>query len=100
MTRSSSLFRRDGGGGNSDNATMVDHDGDRPLPAVRSVDNFDALARDLRFLAGMPELCDVTFLVGENRTPLHGVRAILAIRSRLVGLFVILVVILVRDSYS
>jgi hypothetical protein len=75
MTRSSSVA--------ADQHDHAMHDDDDQLPpAVRSVDNFDALARDLRFLAGMPELCDVTFLVGEDRIPLHGVRAILAIRSR------------------
>ncbi|XP_067669158.1 serine-enriched protein-like [Haliotis asinina] len=30
----------------------------------------------------MPELCDVTFLVGSDRVPVHGVKAILATRSR------------------
>ncbi|XP_067669936.1 serine-enriched protein-like [Haliotis asinina] len=30
----------------------------------------------------MPDLCDVTFLVGEDRVPVHGVKAILATRSR------------------
>ena len=45
-------------------------------------DNRDGLAHDLSFLATMPELCDVTFLVGEDRQPICGVRAILAARSR------------------
>lgn len=44
--------------------------------------NKDSLAHDLSFLATMPELCDVTFLVGEDRQPVCGVRAILAARSR------------------
>ena len=45
-------------------------------------DNHAGLAHDLSFLAGLPELCDVTFLVGEDRQPVCGVRAILAARSR------------------
>lgn len=45
-------------------------------------ENKDSLAHDLSFLATMPELCDVTFLVGEDRQPVCGVRAILAARSR------------------
>ena len=47
-----------------------------------SFDNRAGLAHDLSFLAGLPELCDVTFLVGEDRQPVCGVRAILAARSR------------------
>ena len=44
--------------------------------------NKERLARDLSALSTMPELCDVTFLVGEDRQPVCGVRAILAARSR------------------
>ena len=44
--------------------------------------NKERLARDLCALSSMPELCDVTFLVGEARQPVCGVRAILAARSR------------------
>ncbi len=43
--------------------------------------NKDSLAHDLSFLATMPELCDVTFLVGNDRQPVCAVRAILAARS-------------------
>ncbi|XP_003725284.1 serine-enriched protein [Strongylocentrotus purpuratus] len=41
------------------------------------------VAEDLRYLSHMPELCDVTFLVGETREPICAVRAILAARSRI-----------------
>ena len=51
---------------------------------VFSFDNRLGLAHDLGFLATMPELCDVTFLVGVDRQPVCGVRAILAARSRFV----------------
>ncbi|XP_071100607.1 serine-enriched protein-like [Haliotis cracherodii] len=30
----------------------------------------------------MPEMCDVTFLVGKEKAPVHGVKAIMATRSR------------------
>ncbi len=43
--------------------------------------NKDSLAHDLGFLATMPELCDVTFLVGTHQAPVCAVRAILAARS-------------------
>ena len=45
-------------------------------------DNRAGLAHDLGFLASMPELCDVTFLVGQDRQPVCGVKAVLAARSR------------------
>lgn len=40
------------------------------------------LADDLKFLAAIPEVCDVTFLVGETGEPVCAVKAILAARSR------------------
>lgn len=40
------------------------------------------LADDLKYLAAIPEVCDVTFLVGEMREPVCAVKAILAARSR------------------
>ena len=43
--------------------------------------------KDMRFLASIPELCDVTFLVGETREPVCAVKAVLAARSRYVNLF-------------
>jgi hypothetical protein len=42
----------------------------------------DGLSDDMRFLASMPELCDVTFLVGDTREPVCAVRAVLAARSK------------------
>ncbi|XP_077978613.1 serine-enriched protein-like [Glandiceps talaboti] len=45
-------------------------------------ENKCGLSEDLRFLASMPELCDVTFLVGVNKEPVCAVKAILAARSR------------------
>jgi hypothetical protein len=37
-------------------------------------ENKSGLAEDLKFLASMPELCDVTFLVGETREPVCAVK--------------------------
>lgn len=66
---------------------------DETEPAYEETDDYDdidsqqfenknALSQDLRFLFGMPELCDVMFVVGEERQAMYGVKAILAIRSR------------------
>ena len=45
-------------------------------------ENKAGLADDMKFLASMPELCDVTFLVGETREPVCAVKAVLSARSR------------------
>ena len=45
-------------------------------------ENKSGLADDMRFLASMPELCDVTFLVGDTREPVCAVKAVLCARSR------------------
>lgn len=45
-------------------------------------ENKNGLADDMAFLASMPELCDVTFLVGDTREPVCAVKAVLAARSR------------------
>ena len=37
-------------------------------------ENKSGLADDLKFLASMPELCDVTFLVGVTREPVCAVK--------------------------
>lgn len=37
-------------------------------------ENKSGLADDLKFLASMPELCDVTFLVGDTREPVCAVK--------------------------
>lgn len=47
-----------------------------------SFTNTADLCDDLRFIIGMPEMCDVKFLVGREKTPVHAVKAILATRSR------------------
>lgn len=58
-------------------ATMADAE-----PDLSTFENKSGLAEDMKFLASMPELCDVTFLVGETREPVCAVKAVLAARSR------------------
>lgn len=48
-------------------------------------ENKTGLAEDMKFLARMPELCDVTFLVGDTKEPVCAVKAVLAARSRFVS---------------
>lgn len=49
---------------------------------LTTYENKCGLAEDMKFLASMPELCDITFLVGETREPVCAVKAVLAARSR------------------
>lgn len=55
-------------------------------------ENKAGLAEDMKFLASMPELCDVTFLVGDTKEPICAVKAVLAARSRFVSLFQIIII--------
>ena len=43
-------------------------------PDLSIFENKSGLADDLKFLASMPELCDVTFLVGSTREPVCAVK--------------------------
>ncbi|KAA0203871.1 hypothetical protein HAZT_HAZT005260 [Hyalella azteca] len=51
-------------------------------PDFTTFENRSGLTEDMKFLASMPELCDVTFLVGDTREPVCAVKAVLAARSR------------------
>lgn len=51
-------------------------------PDFSLFENKTGLAEDMKFLASMPELCDVTFLVGDAREPVCAVKAVLGARSR------------------
>ncbi|XP_053374297.1 serine-enriched protein-like [Mercenaria mercenaria] len=42
-----------------------------------------ALSEHLKLILAMPEMCDVTFIVGPREVPVHGVRAIMGTRSRI-----------------
>lgn len=48
-------------------------------PDLSIFENKTGLAEDLKFLASMPELCDVTFLVGDTREPVCAVKVINAL---------------------
>lgn len=56
--------------------------GSEEEPDYSVFENKTGLAEDMKFLASMPELCDVTFLVGDTREPVCAVKAVLAARSR------------------
>lgn len=47
---------------------------DSPEPDLSTFENKTGLAEDMKFLASMPELCDVTFLVGDTREPVCAVK--------------------------
>ncbi|XP_045177958.2 serine-enriched protein-like [Mercenaria mercenaria] len=56
-----------------------------PMDKEEEVMNFQsthALCEHLKLILAMPEMCDVTFLVGPREVPVHGVRAIMGTRSR------------------
>ncbi|KAJ8322428.1 hypothetical protein KUTeg_000020 [Tegillarca granosa] len=52
-------------------------------PSVMLFKDRQGLTEDLKYVISVPELCDVTFLVGQDRLPVYGVRAVLATRSRM-----------------
>ncbi|CAG7724541.1 unnamed protein product [Allacma fusca] len=60
----------------------TDQKPDTSEPDFSTFENKTGLAEDMKFLASMPELCDVTFLVGDTREPVCAVKAVLAARSR------------------
>lgn len=49
--------------------------------------NAEAVSEALTVVMDMPDLCDVTFLVGSTLTPVHGVKSIMSTRSRYVHFF-------------
>lgn len=58
----------------TNDATTASNANDEPDLSI--FENKSGLADDLKFLASMPELCDVTFLVGETREPVCAVKVI------------------------
>lgn len=54
----------------------------RAYLAEHIYDNKCGLGEDMKYLACLPELCDITFLVGETREPVCAVKSVLAARSR------------------
>lgn len=55
-------------------------------PDLSTFENKTGLAEDMKFLASMPELCDVTFLVGDTREPVCAVKV--CIVSPFIGKFI------------
>ena len=51
---------------------------------VMVLQNKNGLFRDFRSVLASKDLCDITFLVGEERRPVIAVRAVIAARSRCV----------------
>ncbi|XP_071167543.1 serine-enriched protein-like [Mytilus edulis] len=47
------------------------------------VTNVHTLIDNIRYILSMPDLCDVMFIVGPQRVPVYGLKAILSTRSRL-----------------
>lgn len=50
-------------------------------PDMSIFENKTGLAEDMKFLASMPELCDVTFLVGETREPVCAVKVFIVVNT-------------------
>ncbi|XP_071160736.1 serine-enriched protein-like [Mytilus edulis] len=46
------------------------------------VTKIQAVVDNIRYILSMPDLCDVMFLVGEQRIPVYGLKSILGIRSK------------------
>ena len=66
----------------TDTETIDTHYQEEDFDDTSIFENKSGLAEDMRFLASMPELCDITFLVGDTREPVCGVKAVLAARSK------------------
>jgi hypothetical protein len=47
------------------------------------VSGTDALVDNMRYILTMPELCDVTFHVGPQLLPVHGLKAVIGSRSQI-----------------
>jgi len=76
--------------GEPDNTFLPSHSCHVPEPGhMRTTGHVSArvkstnmLCEKFKLIIDMPEMCDVTFLVGPEEVPVHGVRAILGIRSK------------------
>ena len=51
------------------------------------INSTTALGESLQLILSMPDMCDVTFLVGPDEFPVHGLKAVLSVRSRYVFIF-------------
>ncbi|XP_060070235.1 serine-enriched protein-like [Ylistrum balloti] len=62
--------------------SACDSESEDEATEVMSYKSTSALCEHLKYIVSMPELCDVTFLVGPTKIPVYGVKAILGTRSR------------------
>ncbi|OWF45718.1 serine-enriched protein-like [Mizuhopecten yessoensis] len=62
--------------------SQCDSESEDEATEVMSYKSTKALCEHLKYIVSMPELCDVTFLVGPTKVPVYGVKAILGTRSR------------------
>ena len=51
-------------------------------PEVMKISSTTNLCESLDLILSMPDMCDVTFLVGAEEIPVHGLKAVLSVRSR------------------
>lgn len=78
------------GSGSDDGASLSDFpiaSADETTKPARECDvmkfsNTDSLCDSLKIIMQMPDMCDLTFLVGKKQVPIYGLRAILGTRSR------------------
>ena len=49
---------------------------------VMKINSSTNLCDSLELILSVPEMCDVTFLVGPKEIPVHGLKAVLSVRSR------------------
>ncbi|XP_063423660.1 serine-enriched protein-like [Mytilus trossulus] len=74
----------------SDKSTLVDNSSSKDEGIYKfndinsmKVTNVHTLIDNIRYILSMPDLCDVVFIVGPQRVPVYGLKAILSTRSRL-----------------
>ncbi|XP_076099106.1 uncharacterized protein LOC143068699 [Mytilus galloprovincialis] len=60
----------------------IGDDDDTDSVESMKVTSTQTLVENIRYILSMPELCDVLFIVGPQRVPLYGLKAILSTRSR------------------
>ncbi|XP_060595374.1 serine-enriched protein-like [Ruditapes philippinarum] len=68
-----------------DSRLQDSHNNFLPMNKDEEIMNFrstHSLSEHLKLILAMPEMCDVTFVVGPREVPVHGVRAIMGTRSR------------------
>lgn len=76
-------------GSSSEEATSSEEEDGDDLGDISDTDDnvhvsgTDALVDNMRYILAMPELCDVTFHVGPQLLPVHGLKAVIGSRSQI-----------------